>query len=72
MADLMNVVRIVEFVSFCWVDCQWCEFCAARKDFADANDCKIDHENQHGIFSDPDTGELYYDPTENTLGGTNA
>ena len=46
-----------------WVICENCGP-IAKLDFTEANDAKIFHENQHGIFLHED-GYLYYDHEEN-------
>jgi len=49
------------------VRCSWCPWFTDAADIWDANNCVIDHQNEHGIYSDPDTGELYYDPEEDSV-----
>lgn len=45
--------------------CSDCGVIADTWYFDEANNAKIDHENQHGIFLDTIMGEgLYYDPEE--------
>jgi hypothetical protein len=67
---LMNVVYIKD----CPMGGGWFDIRCARcgdlivfetRDFDEANNVKIDHENEHGIFLDTEVGEgLYYDPAE--------
>lgn len=64
---LMNVVQVVEKDDEFTIECSWCDDgdLAWVSDLWDANNAKISHENDHGIFLDGETGEMYYDPSEN-------
>ena len=69
--ELMNVVQVVDQThrncSAVW--CGWCFDWIADgvANLAGANDIKIDHENDHGIYLDPDTGALYHDPEDSYI-----
>jgi hypothetical protein len=69
---LMNVVYLEEYPDVddvVYVLCSWCDppEIGWRTHLTDANNLKIIHENDHGIYLDPDTGEMYYDDAENSL-----
>jgi hypothetical protein len=62
---LMNIVTIDGEAPSFVVECAWCDFQEdAGAYFDTANNIKIDHENEHGIYLDPDTGEMYCDGIE--------
>jgi hypothetical protein len=64
---LMDVVTVNEdeVAGDFEVWCDWgCGLVGMADDLFTANDWKIDHENEHGIYADPDTGALYHDPED--------
>ena len=62
---LMNIVYINDLDDDnINVKCSWCDFSEFTLGLFSANNIKIDHENDHGIYLDPDTGEMYYDLSE--------
>ena len=70
--QLMNVVQVIEIPQrqkrfSIW--CAWCNDWYAHKisTLYDANDIKISHENDHGIYLDPETGEMYHDPEDSYI-----
>lgn len=72
---LMNVVYLVDDEEpRINIYCSWCDndtgsdgLIGWRDNIDDANNMKITHENDHGIYSDPDTGELYHDPEDSYI-----
>jgi len=62
---LMNIVTIEDCPfgqDFYDIRCAWCDgLVDESQGFDEANNDKISHENDHGIYSDPDTGELWLD-----------
>ncbi len=62
--DLENVVWLTDDNDEFTVGCSWCSWEAPSPNMDEANTAKIEHENEHGIFSDPMTGALWHDPEE--------